>query len=94
LEISYSDLINRLQNNNISVNEFFGRFPEMRDMINQDLVYEQGYNEMYINPDEMTYEQLLELQEKIGYVEKGFKQEEVEKIPLIKYNKEVLKIDK
>ncbi len=66
----------------------------MRDMINQDLVYEQGYNEMYINPDEMTYEQLLELQEKIGYVEKGFKQEEVEKIPLIKYNKEVLKIDK
>ena len=76
------------------MNEFFGRFPEMRDMINQDLVYEQGYNEMYINPDEMTYEQLLELQEKIGYVEKGFKQEEVEKIPLIKYNKEVLKIDK
>lgn len=66
----------------------------MREMINQDLLYDQGYNDVFPNPDEMTYEQLLELQEKIGFVEKGFKPEEVEKIPLIKYNKEILKIDK
>ena len=66
----------------------------MREMINQDLLYDQGYNDVFPNPDEMTYEQLLELQEKIGFVEKGFKPEEVEKIPLIKYNKDILKIDK
>lgn len=28
------------------------------------------------NPDNMTYEQLLELQEKIGYVSKGLNEEE------------------
>ena len=38
-------------------------------------------NDIYIdqicpNPDNMTYEQLLELQEKIGYVSKGLKEED------------------
>jgi hypothetical protein len=92
-EISYGELMTRLQNNNISVNQFLGRFPEMREMFGQE-AYEEAYNEMYPNPDEMTYEQLLELQEKIGFVEKGFKLEEVQKVPLVKYNKDIHKIDK
>ncbi len=43
----------------------------------------------------MTYEQMLDLEEKVGYVEKGFTKGEIEviiiyksqKIPSIKYNK-------
>ena len=88
-EISYTELISRLQNNNISINQFFGRFPEMREMFSHELESEEGYPEAYPNPDDMTYEQLLELQEKIGFVEKGFKHEEVQKIPLVKYQKEL-----
>ncbi len=38
----------------------------------------QFINQVCPNPDNMSYEQLLELQEKIGYVDKGFKKEEVE----------------
>ncbi len=33
------------------------------------------------NPDTMTYEQLLELSEKLGHVNKGFTEEEIKKIP-------------
>ena len=33
-------------------------------------------NQLYPNPDEMTYEQLLELQEKIGFVSKGISKED------------------
>ena len=35
-------------------------------------------NQLYPNPDDMTYEQLLELQEKIGYVSKGLSKEDRE----------------
>ena len=35
-------------------------------------------NEECPNPDAMSYEQLLELQEKIGFVDKGFKKEDIE----------------
>eukprot|EP00828_Plagiopyla_frontata_P010119 TRINITY_DN15303_c0_g1_i1.p4 TRINITY_DN15303_c0_g1~~TRINITY_DN15303_c0_g1_i1.p4 ORF type:complete len:108 (+),score=17.60 TRINITY_DN15303_c0_g1_i1:498-821(+) len=39
-----------------------------------------------INPDQMTYEQLLELQEQIGYVNKGLTEEEIDKIPTVEYS--------
>ena len=93
-EISYSEVINRLQNNNISINEFFGRFPEMREMFNQDIIFEDENNEDFPNPDVMSYEELLELEEKIGNVDKGFKIDELEKIAIAKYNKEIHKLDK
>ena len=35
-------------------------------------------NELCPNPDNMTYEQLLEFQEKLGYVDKGFTRKEIE----------------
>lgn len=78
----------------MSINQFFVRFPEMREIINQEIVYEEGYNEDFINPDVMTYEQLLELEEKIGNVDKGFKNDELEKIAKVKFNKEMHKQDK
>lgn len=40
-----------------------------------------------INPDEMTYEQLLALQERIGFVSKGFTEDQIKKIPSFKYSK-------
>ena len=38
----------------------------------QDLI-----DQLCPDPDNMTYEQLLELQEKIGYVNKGLSEEEI-----------------
>lgn len=38
----------------------------------QDLI-----DELCPDPDNMTYEQLLELQEKIGYVNKGLSEEDI-----------------
>jgi len=35
-------------------------------------------NEMCPNPDQMTYEQLLEFQDQVGYVEKGFTKNEIQ----------------
>ena len=93
-ELSYSEVINRLQNNDISINQFFGRFPEMREMFNQDMVYENENNEEFPNPDVMTYEELLELEEKIGNVAKGFNNDDLERIDLVKFNKETHKLDK
>jgi len=46
------------------------------------------------NIDNMTYEQLLELEEKIGNVERGLKQEDLDKLAVINYNKELNKIEK
>jgi hypothetical protein len=40
-----------------------------------------------INPDEMTYEELLELGERIGFVSRGFTEEQIQLIPIVKYKK-------
>lgn len=49
--------------------------PEYIDPVSE--VEEMLINELCPNPDQMTYEQLLEFQEKIGYVEKGFTKKEI-----------------
>ena len=60
--------------------------PEYIDPVRE--VEEMLINELCPNPDQMTYEQLLEFQEQIGYVEKGFTKKEIEVIKLIiKYSK-------
>jgi len=41
---------------------------------------------MDINPDNMTFEQLLELEERMGNVSKGLNKKDLDKIPLIKFN--------
>jgi hypothetical protein len=47
----------------------------------RDIMYAQHedeyINQIYPDPDNMTYEQLLELQEKIGYVSKGLTDTEI-----------------
>ncbi len=55
----------------INLNEF--------DIISPLSEYEDHVlNEICPNPDNMTYEQLLELQEKVGHVESGFTRKEIE----------------
>lgn len=48
-------------------------------------VEEMLINELCPNPDQMTYEQLLDFQEKIGYVEKGFSKIEID-VRFFKFN--------
>lgn len=38
-----------------------------------------------MNPDIMTYEQLIALQERIGYVNKGMTVKEMDKFPQMKF---------
>jgi hypothetical protein len=53
------------------------------EMNNQIL---QSLNDNSPNVDNMTYEELLALEDQIGYVNKGFKKEEIQKIKSEKYN--------
>ena len=58
----------------------YNYFVEMNNQILQSL------NDGAPNIDNMTYEELLALEDKIGYVNKGFKKEEINKIKSEKYN--------
>jgi len=49
--------------------EYIDPVREVEDMI---------LNELCPNPDQMTYEQLLDFQEKMGYVEKGLTKQQID----------------
>jgi hypothetical protein len=42
-------------------------------------------NQLYPDPDQMTYEQLLELQDKIGFVNRGLTQAEINVTHILNY---------
>lgn len=46
----------------------------------------QYQNGIYIDTDNMTYEELLQLEEQIGNVSKGISTEQFQKIPVIEAN--------
>ncbi len=50
----------------------------MREALFSQQYEEEVINQIYPDPDNMTYEQLLELQEKIGYVNKGLPAEDID----------------
>ena len=57
---------------------------------NDDSKAEQDIIEqLYPDPDKMTYEQLLELEEKVGSVSKGLNKAQIKKIPRFIYNKNI-----
>lgn len=78
----------------IVFNQFFTRYAgENRSDRHINTNYDQNYNEIIDplqeyedhilnelcpNPDHMTYEQMLELQEKVGHVSKGMLKKDVE----------------
>ena len=50
-------------------------------------VDQQIMDELYPNPDAMSYEQLLQLEDNMGKVNKGLTKKQIEKLPEIKYDK-------
>ncbi|EGR31809.1 hypothetical protein IMG5_101120 [Ichthyophthirius multifiliis] len=55
----------------------------------QQSILEQENGGQNMNPDEMTYEQLLALEEKNGKVCVGLNQEQIEKIPIANFNRKL-----
>ena len=51
-------------------------------------VNQQIIDELCPNPDAMTYEQLLQLEDNVGNVSKGLNAQQFESLPITKYNKE------
>ena len=65
-------------NNNIRIN-----YNDNDDSkVEQDII-----EQLYPDPDKMTYEQLLELEEKVGNVSKGLNKAQIKKIPRFVYQK-------
>jgi hypothetical protein len=50
---------------------------------NFNVLEDQIVDDLYPNPDSMTYEQLLELQEKVGHVQRGFTKQQIEVILIL-----------
>ena len=48
-------------------------------------------DQLYPNPDRMTYEQLLDLEDKVGNVSKGLTQAQIKKIPNVYFSKKHFK---
>lgn len=55
---------------------------------------EESESNNYPNPDNMTYEELLELEEKIGSVSKGLNKEKIDSIQVVKFRKKDYPEDK
>lgn len=49
-----------------------------------DVADERAHLFEYVNPDNMTYEELLALQERIGYVSKGLTRDQIKSFPKIR----------
>jgi E3 ubiquitin-protein ligase BIG BROTHER-like protein len=62
-------------------NNYINNFND-ESKIEQDII-----DQLYPDPDKMTYEQLLELEENVGSVSKGLTKNQIKKIPKIMYNK-------
>ena len=74
----------------------------LNDNLENDILYDEGMqeelalqavdqqiiNELCPDPDSMTYEQLLQLEDNVGSVSKGLSSNQIDKLPIIKYRKE------
>lgn len=82
---SNEDIINALEyfNNFASLNEFdnFNNEDEMNDPL------DNSNNQLYPNVDQMTYEQILELEEQIGNISNGLTDEEMKHLKREKFIK-------
>ena len=74
-----NNLINPPINNNFDNDE---------SKVEQDII-----DQLYPDPDKMTYEQLLELEENVGNVSKGLTKKQIKKIPKVIYNRNKFKND-
>ena len=74
---------------------------DFKDDYNEDIIYnedlqeelaikaveQQILDELCPNPDTMSYEQLLQLEDNLGSVNKGLSNEQIDKLPLTKFKK-------
>ena len=58
---------------------------ERNEAINE--IEQQIIDELCPNPDKMSYEQLLELEDKVGNVNKGLNKDKINKIPVVTFKK-------
>lgn len=59
-----------------------------------DVADERAHMFEYVNPDNMTYEEIIALQERIGFVNKGLQREKINSFPKMKRRDVQLYIDK
>ena len=82
-----NNLIRGTNNNNfMNLGNYNNNVDESK--IEQDII-----DQLYPDPDKMTYEQLLEMEENMGSVSKGLTKKQINKIPKIIYNKNKFKND-
>lgn len=91
LNHNHNQIRNNRQNNNIDqeeldvINDLM--FMNVSDPINE---YEQGIiNEIYPDIDNMSSEQIMELQEKLGYVSKGLSKQKIQSIKSVSYDPKI-----
>jgi hypothetical protein len=53
----------------------------------ENSVEEEIINQLYPNPDTMSYEELIELGERIGHVSRGLESNIIDKIPVVEFKK-------
>ena len=71
----------------------FNNFGMLNNNVDDSTAEQDIIDQLYPDPDKMTYEQLLELEEKVGSVSKGLSKKQIKKIPKIIYNKNKFKGD-
>ena len=76
--------INNPINHRINLNNLNNYNDNDDSKVEQDII-----EQLYPDPDKMTYEQLLELEEKVGSVSKGLNKAQIKKIPRFIYNKNI-----
>ena len=94
------DVFSNNRNNIQRINPNFnpGDYEEYNNRVNNllyndanDNIEQEIIDQVCPNPDNMTYEQLLELEENVGKVSKGLTKNQIKKIPQNRYNKYLFK---
>ena len=94
-QINDIDLINDILVNdfeNQDLNDSFEDYILYDDKFQEQMainaVDQQIIDELYPNPDSMSYEQLLQLEDNMGNVNKGLSKKQYDKLPFVKYDKD------
>jgi len=97
-------ILNDLKNNEkyVNLNDVESFKEKKNDFIDDDIAFNEALQEEFAiqavnqqiidelcpNPDAMTYEQLLQLEDEVGNVSKGLNSQQFENLPITKYKKE------
>ena len=94
-QINDIDLINDILANDLENQELNDSFEDdilydekFQEQMAINAVDQQIIDELYPNPDSMSYEQLLQLEDNMGNVNKGLSKKQFEKLPFVNYNKD------